>query len=247
VAAVAHRGDPYRVRENTLASVRSAVRRGADAVEVDVRLTGDGVPVLLHDSTLQRLWGHERPLADVTAEELVRLTDGGVPSLRDVLAGTGARLQLDLPGATPAAVRTMVGVVRECGATERVYWTGAPSTMLAVRAAEPGAEIAMTWKTVVAPAPSLLEAVRPRWVNYRFGLVTREVVEHHHRHGLLVSAWTVDTGFRMRRLAALGIDAITTNRVDALVALSARAKGRAGAAEAPAAGSLPGTAGGERA
>ncbi|WP_030559609.1 glycerophosphodiester phosphodiesterase family protein, partial [Streptomyces exfoliatus] len=59
VTAVAHRGDPYRARENTLRSVRSAVERGADAVEVDVRVTRDGVPVLLHDSTLERLWGQD--------------------------------------------------------------------------------------------------------------------------------------------------------------------------------------------
>ena len=50
VTAVGHRGDPYRVRENTLASLRSALEQGADAVEIDVRLTRDGVPVLLHDA-----------------------------------------------------------------------------------------------------------------------------------------------------------------------------------------------------
>ena len=49
LTAVAHRGDPYRVRENTIDSLRSALDRGADAVEIDVRLTRDGVPVLLHD------------------------------------------------------------------------------------------------------------------------------------------------------------------------------------------------------
>jgi glycerophosphoryl diester phosphodiesterase len=221
VVAVAHRGDPYRQRENTLASILSAASRGAGAVETDVRLTGDGVPVLLHDSTLERLWGHPRALADVTAARLAELTGGGVPTLGEALEATACRLQLDLPGATPAAVRAMVGVVRDCGASERVYWTGAPSTMLAVRAAEPGAEIAMTWKTVAPPLPSLLAAVRPRWVNYRFALATPEVIARGHRDGVLVSAWTVDTGRTMRRLVRSGIDALTTNRIDVLVRLLA--------------------------
>lgn len=70
VTAVAHRGDPYRVRENTLPSLRSAIGRGADAVEIDVRLTRDGVPVLLHDATLDRLWDHDRPLASLTWDEV---------------------------------------------------------------------------------------------------------------------------------------------------------------------------------
>ena len=85
VTVVGHRGDPYRVRENTLPSIASAIERGADAVEVDVRLTKDGVPVLLHDDTLKRLWGHDRPLSSLTHEQLRELTRGGVPTLRDAL------------------------------------------------------------------------------------------------------------------------------------------------------------------
>src|SRR3954467_8681012 len=99
LTAVAHRGDPYRVRENTIDSLRSALRQGADAVEIDVRLTKDGVPVLLHDETLKRLWEHERPLHSLSAAEVRGLTDGGVPTLAEALAATdGTRLMLDLPG-----------------------------------------------------------------------------------------------------------------------------------------------------
>jgi glycerophosphoryl diester phosphodiesterase len=100
VTAVAHRGDPYRVRENTIDSLRSALDRGADAVEIDVRLTRDGVPVLLHDETLRRLWERDRPLRALTAAEVSGLTDGRVPTLAEALAATeGSRVMLDLPGA----------------------------------------------------------------------------------------------------------------------------------------------------
>lgn len=237
VVAVGHRGDPYRVRENTLPSVRSALERGADAVEIDVRLTRDGVPVLLHDSSLRRLWGHDRRLARVTHDELRELTgsgdggendggdtgngaDGGVPTLREALLATdGHRLMIDLPGATVESVRTVVATVRECGAAERVYYCAGPSTMLAVRAADAGAEIAMTWTTLAPPRPALLAAVRPRWLNYRFGLVGQELADRNHRDGLLVSAWTVDTRRSMRRLIARGVDSVTTNRIDVLSGL----------------------------
>ncbi|AXG80571.1 glycerophosphodiester phosphodiesterase [Streptomyces paludis] len=218
VVAVGHRGDPYRARENTLPSVRSARERGAGAVEVDVRLTRDGVPVLLHDASLGRLWGHDRRLAEVTYDELYELTRGGVPTLREALGGDG-RLMIDLPGATEASVRTVIGTVRECGAAERVYYCAGPGTMLAVRAADPSAEIAMTWTTLAPPRPALLTAVRPRWLNYRFGLVGRALVERDHRDGLLVSAWTADTRRSMRRLIACGVDSITTNRIDVLTRL----------------------------
>ncbi|MFB7465811.1 glycerophosphodiester phosphodiesterase [Streptomyces sp. NPDC056224] len=224
LTAVGHRGDPYRVRENTLSSIRSAFARGADAVEIDVRLTRDGVPVLLHDETLHRLWGHDVRLDAVTAPQLGELTQGAIPTLRDALtaAGVGAgRLMLDLPGASYEAVRTVVGQVRECGARERTYYCAGPATMLAVRAADPGAEIALTWTTLSPPRRVLIDAVAPRWLNYRFGLVGRELTDALHRDGLLVSAWTADTRRTMRGLVRAGVDSITTNRVDALAAVRA--------------------------
>lgn len=218
VTVVGHRGDPYRVRENTAASLRSAIARGADAVEIDVRLTRDGVPVLLHDETLKRLWGVDRPLAQVTLDELRALTGAeGVPTLAEALDAVGGhRVMIDLPGATERSVRTIVGTVQECGAGDRVYYCSSAAAMLLVRAADPGAEIALTWTTLAPPRPVLLAAVAPRWLNYRFGLVGRALTDRVHRDGLLVSAWTADTRRTMRRLIADGVDSITTNRVDAL-------------------------------
>lgn len=79
VTAVAHRGDPYLAREHAaLDPLRP--RTGADAVEIDVRVTRDGVPVLLHDATLERLWGHDRRLEGIDHAELKELTGGGVPT-----------------------------------------------------------------------------------------------------------------------------------------------------------------------
>ncbi|MFJ4780466.1 glycerophosphodiester phosphodiesterase [Streptomyces sp. NPDC088762] len=222
LTAVGHRGDPYRVRENTLPSIRSAFARGADAVEIDVRLTRDGVPVLLHDETLERLWGHDVRLDAVTAPQLAELTEGGIPTLRDALMAAGAgRVMIDLPGASTESVRTVVDQVRECGARERTYYCAGPNTMLSVRAADPGAEIALTWTTLSPPRRVLIDAVAPRWLNYRFGLVSRELTDALHRDGLLVSAWTADTKRSMRGLLRAGVDSITTNRMDALAAVRA--------------------------
>ncbi len=125
LTAVAHRGAPYRVRENTIDSLRTALDLGADAVEVDVRLTRDGVPVLLHDHTLKRLWEHDRPLLSLSADEVRGLTDGRVPTLAEALRATdGHRLMLDLPGTarrpgSPAAWSTWSA---EQGAQDRVYY-----------------------------------------------------------------------------------------------------------------------------
>ncbi|MFJ3234787.1 glycerophosphodiester phosphodiesterase [Streptomyces sp. NPDC086787] len=221
VTAVAHRGAPYRFRENTTDSLRAALQQGADAVEIDVRLTRDGVPVLLHDETLKRLWGHDRPLRSLSADEVRGLTAGGVPTLAEALAATdGSQVMIDLPG--PVDRRTVNAVlddVRQCGAQDRVHYCAGAEAMLAVRAADPSAEIALTWKSLAPPRPGLLDAVRPRWLNYRFTLVDRDLAARVHRDGRLLSVWTPDTGRSLRRLLDLGVDSITTNRVDVLCAL----------------------------
>ncbi|MDN3264285.1 glycerophosphodiester phosphodiesterase [Streptomyces sp. CSDS2] len=221
VTAVAHRGDPYRFRENTLPSLRSALGQGADAVEIDVRLTRDGVPVLLHDETLRRLWEVDRPLSALSAEELRGLTGGTVPTLAQALAATGdSRVMVDLCG--PVGRRTVertLDVIRQSGARDRVYYSAGAEAMLAVRAADPAAEIALTWTTLAPPRPALLAAVRPRWLNYRFSLLDRELAARVHRDGCLLSVWTPDTRRSMSRLLELGVDSITTNRIDVLHAL----------------------------
>ncbi|KUN35112.1 glycerophosphodiester phosphodiesterase [Streptomyces longwoodensis] len=221
VTAVAHRGDPYRFRENTLDSLRSALRLGADAVEIDVRLTRDGVPVLLHDDTLNRLWEHDRPLRALSAAEVHGVTGGRVPTLAEALAATdGSRVMLDLPGTREVrAARRVVDAVREAGAQDRVYYCADAEAMLAVRGADPSAEIALTCTSLAPPRPALLDAVRPRWLNYRWSLVDRALAARVHHSGLLLSVWTPDTRRAMRRLIDLGVDSITTNRVDVLCAL----------------------------
>ncbi|MFD9393907.1 glycerophosphodiester phosphodiesterase [Streptomyces sp. NPDC060000] len=224
VIAVAHRGDPYRFRENTIGSLRSALALGADAVEFDVRLTRDGVPVLLHDATLKRLWEQDRPLRSLSAAEVRGLTAGAVPTLEEALAATGdSRLMLDLPGTREVrTARRIVDAVHEAGAADRVYYCADATAMLAVRAADPSAEIALTCTSLAPPRPVLLDAVKPRWLNYRFSLVDRELAARVHHGGHLLSVWTPDTRRSMRRLIGLGVDSITTNRIEVLTALRER-------------------------
>jgi glycerophosphoryl diester phosphodiesterase len=209
--AVAHRGDPYRYRENTLPSLRSALRAGADAVEIDVRTTLDGVPVLLHDATLERLWEVDRAVAATTAEVVTRL---GVPTLREALAALGGRAMIDLMDATSA--RAAVAEAHDSGAAGRVYYCGRATAMLAVRERDPEAEIALTWKRASIPPGYLLDEVRPRWINLPFGIVDRRLVERIHDRGLLAGVWTVDVRLTMKRLLRMGVDAVTTNRITEL-------------------------------
>jgi glycerophosphoryl diester phosphodiesterase len=67
---IAHRGNKIAVPENTLEALASAVDAGADALEFDVRCTRDGVPVLMHDETLDRTTSGSGRVASMTLAEL---------------------------------------------------------------------------------------------------------------------------------------------------------------------------------
>jgi glycerophosphoryl diester phosphodiesterase len=91
---LAHRGDHRHERENTIAAFLAALDAPAcDGLEFDLRLSRDGVPVVIHDETPARVHGVTGAVADLSANELDRL---GVPTLEDVLAAVPRRAFLDI-------------------------------------------------------------------------------------------------------------------------------------------------------
>lgn len=74
----AHRGDSYNCYENTMRAFEQAIRDGADMIETDVRLTRDGVPVLIHDDTVDRTTDGSGLVRDMTYAEIAALNAGGI-------------------------------------------------------------------------------------------------------------------------------------------------------------------------
>lgn len=79
---VAHRGNAADHRENSIAAIQSAIELGIQHIEFDIQMSKDGVPCLLHDAYLSRLFGKDRDAADTTFEALQAL---GVASLREAI------------------------------------------------------------------------------------------------------------------------------------------------------------------
>ncbi|HEY7614826.1 MAG TPA: glycerophosphodiester phosphodiesterase family protein, partial [Gemmatimonadales bacterium] len=73
---IAHRGASAEAPENTLPAFEAATKGGADAFELDVRLTADGAPVVIHDATLDRTTDRMGPVRGLTLAEL-RSVDAG--------------------------------------------------------------------------------------------------------------------------------------------------------------------------
>lgn len=202
--------------ENTLAAVRAALAEGVRMIEIDVRITRDGAVVLLHDATLDRLWGDPRAVGDVDLAALRELGGGErrIPLLAEALElvrGTETRLLIDMDEPAPAG--PAAEVVRAAGALDFTAWCGHPAAMRLVRAALPEAEIWLPWYGSVPPTADDLAELRPAVINAEHLLVGRGWVEAVHALGAATSCWTVDDPAQAVHLASIGVDSITTNRV----------------------------------
>jgi glycerophosphoryl diester phosphodiesterase len=222
VLAVAHRGDPIGERENTLAAFSAAVAAGADMIELDVRCTADGEAVVVHDPTLERIWGDVSRVADLTADD-VRAR--GIPDLAQALAAIPEHVQVMVDYDDQAAAEPALRAVVTADALERCLFSGdCHDGHRAIRRRAAGARIAVTW-TSDAPCPdALLDELDAEYWNPNGIALGRnpEQIERMHARGTLVSVWTIDRREDMQLFLELGVDALITNRVAALVDLLER-------------------------
>lgn len=232
---LAHRGLATEAPENTLAAFRAAVAVGATHVESDVRVSADGVAMLAHDATFERVSQDATRVDASSAQALQSLDLGGghgVPTLAEALAALPeARWNLDLK--VPAAVEPAARAILEAGAVGRVLVTSFDdSTRARAVAALPGVATSAS-RGVMARA---LVAVRLRrraalarilagipavQVPERLGrirIVDRTSIDAFHAAGVEVHVWTVNDPDDMRRLVSLGVDGIVTDRADLAVA-----------------------------
>jgi glycerophosphoryl diester phosphodiesterase len=216
-----HRGlHPPGVQENTLAAFRAAAGAGAEMVELDVRLSRDGVPVVVHDDDIQRIAGREGRVADLSAAELERLAR--VPSLRAVLTDgecRDLRVNIELKAeraATDGLEAAVAQAVRDTGTEGRVlfssfnplalrrisrYLPQVPRALLATR------EVNHRNKFYLREM-LLAFLARPHMLNLDFRDFTPERAAAFARRRVPVAVWTVDDPELARKCLAMGAESI---------------------------------------
>ncbi len=237
VAVVGHRGAPREAPENTLASFQRALALGADAIELDVRLSRDGVPIVMHDATLERTTNGAGPVSALTLTELRRLDAGSwfdpkfqgerISTLDEALAivanqpkRQGVRMLIEIKNEP----EPYLGIEEAVVAAIRRTKTGRQAIVVSFdhavvrRVKEQALEVATGVLFVARPVDpvALAKAARANAILPLWAYVTEEMVAAAKRAGLAVVPWTVDEPAAMRRLIRLGVDGIVTNRPDVL-------------------------------
>jgi glycerophosphoryl diester phosphodiesterase len=230
----AHRGGSALAPENTMAAFDNGLRLGADGIELDVRLSRDGVVVVHHDARLDRTTPLSGPVGDRTASELAA---AGVPALADVLARhRDARVIVEMKVNRRELAARTIDVVRRAAAIERVCLGSFGLRVLrAARAIEPRIATSAAREEVrwaLYRSWCRWPVARVAYAGYqvpeiagRTRVVSPRFVEYAHRAGLAVQVWTVDREDEARRLLGWGVDALITDRPDIMVPLVRDRKG----------------------
>jgi glycerophosphoryl diester phosphodiesterase len=231
---IAHRGASFDAPENTLASVRLAWERDADAVEIDVHMSRDGEIVVIHDKTTKRIGGHDVAVAEQALAELRGLDAGShkgeqwagerIPTLAEVLETVPGGKQIfvevkcggEVVDALPSALAGS-GL-----ALEQVIFIGFTlDTMAAVKQGLP-AHRALWLRganddgAFDLPLDEMIRQARSAGLD---GLdleacpaVDASLARRVGEAGMMLCVWTVDDADEAHRLAEAGVGAITTNR-----------------------------------
>jgi glycerophosphoryl diester phosphodiesterase len=226
---IAHRGASHLAPENTLASVQLAWRLGADAVEVDVRLTRDGRIVAIHDETTDRTAGTRLEVATTHSSQLRRLDVGRhkhpkfagerIPYLEEVLQTVppGRQLFVEIK-CGPEILPPLVEMIASSGKRSQVVIIGFDfDTVKTAKEALP--DVPAYWlcdkRLLVSYGRSIAEKAKAGGIDgldLHWSGLTRRFIRAVKAAGLRLYIWTVDDPAQALRLKAMGADGITTNR-----------------------------------
>src|SRR5690554_204338 len=230
VTITAHRGSAFAAPENSLSAIHQAIDDGADYIEIDVQLTRDGVPVLWHDSDMQRIFGRPERINEVAYDDIkdldagswfdARFADERVTTLAQAIDAVRGRagLFVDLkPNRnTTRLVTTVVELLQQKNAVQGTVIAASDWPALEqAKQLEPELKTALLAQFVVGP----LWQDHYDILGLRFNRASPGAVARTHNAGNELHVWTVNNAASMSRFIDMGVDNIITDRPDVLADL----------------------------
>jgi glycerophosphoryl diester phosphodiesterase len=235
VWVIGHRANTGDTPENTLSGIKQAFDAGADLVEVDVRMSADGVPVLMHDPDVDRTTDGAGPVSGKHFSELRALDAGSwfdrryagerVPTLAEALRAAKGRGRLFLDVKGYAMGRAIKNALRHAGVGPEAVWLSQGNSLKVAedyRKHVPGAPIIWEGARPEKYTPEFLEGLKEKGI-VGFDLdkneVTKDFLDAARAAGMFVTVYTVLDVGQMLKLIELGVDGMETDYPAALDAL----------------------------
>ena len=224
----AHRGASEYAPENTFASFYLGWQMGANGIETDVQCTKDGVLVLYHDDTMQRLTGINKRISDFTYDELSKIDVGShkgpqfagerIPSLEEFVhhfSGKGLHLAMELKQA--GIEKEVVEILRPKWQLEHLIITSFLwDPLIEIRKLAPEIRIGFLCRS---EDQDLLENMKKAGF-YQYcpdgRIVSDEAIDRFRSAGFSIRPWGIRDENIMKRMITLGVDGMTVNFPDKL-------------------------------
>jgi glycerophosphoryl diester phosphodiesterase len=213
---IAHRGARTEAPENTVAAFERAFQRRADAIELDVHATRDGIVVVHHDPDLAPGVNVERPkIAEMTWEEVAAtyaVTGISVPTLAQVLAVVplGKTVYVEIKGL--GIEQLVANDIRRSSARCAVHAFDHATIARFVDIA-PEIPRGLLFESDLADMETAVARARVRDIWPQFSLIDSSVMTRARAMGVRVIGWTVNERDDLQRLGGLGVDGICTDDV----------------------------------
>jgi len=222
---IAHRGAGAEEPENTLRAIRRAAACRADTVELDVRLSSDHVPVVLHDATLERTTNGTGKVSATPLEQL-RALDAGkgerIPTLAEALAlacELGIELVIELKecGSEAAVLQEIAVAGMEQRVTIASFYH---ASVLTIKERAPRLTAGIILSSLPVFPIAVARAARADIIFQRYPRLTREYVEEASRNNITVIPWLINTREELEEVRRLGVRGFVTDHPCLFKALS---------------------------
>jgi glycerophosphoryl diester phosphodiesterase len=210
---IGHRGAKGVEPENTL----RAIRRGmacADYVEVDARLSRDGIPVIMHDPMLDRTTNGTGPVNRYTLKELKTLDAGRgeqIPTLEEVCSLVNGHCGLFVEIKEPGSEALVCNVIRQ-NQPENLYIVSFhPEVIGSGKDLLSGVKTGIIYSRALADLPGAAAGLEADAILLKFALLSGDVVKECRNKNLLIISWTLDSPEEFQMASDLGIDGLATD------------------------------------
>ncbi len=213
---IAHRGASGEELENTMQAFRRAYALGCRWIECDVRITRDGIPVIIHDATVNRTTNGRGRVSRITYRTLLSLDAGQgerIPSLEETLQFANKNsMRLVLEIKDPRALTPTLQAIKHVPSKTRIIISSFfPSVLTRASAFDHSLTTALIISRPRMHWVHAAHRVRARLIHVEASLATKKNMKTAHAAGLKVWAWTVNDLHKAARLKSLGVQGIFTD------------------------------------
>ncbi|MBW2976807.1 glycerophosphodiester phosphodiesterase [Candidatus Woesearchaeota archaeon] len=214
---IGHRGSPLEAPENTVSSVKKAIKAGADGVEIDVQKTKDSSIVVIHDEKVDRTTGGKGFVKNLTLKEIKKLkiksSDERIPLLQEIIDAAKGKAKLIVEIKEKGIENKVVEIIEKNNIVDDVYVISFYHKVAGnVKKINSKIKTGILFAGNPVDSAALARSANADLLSVHYKPVDREMVDNAHKSKLKIFVWNIDTTEDLKNMISLNVDGICSNK-----------------------------------